>query len=183
MWIFGYGSLIWNADFPYDSKLHGYINGFQRKFYQHSTDHRGTPENPGRVVTLLPGNEHSRVWGVAYKLREDDVDWVINQLDYREQGGYEKKRVMFFPKLAPSTPFEITVYQANMDNANYGGFADELSIAKQIIGATGSSGTNVEYICNLAQAMREIAPEVDDEHLFSTEEEVNRLLKIENFKS
>eukprot|EP00850_Spirogloea_muscicola_P021507 SM000252S09059 [mRNA] locus=s252:98839:101363:+ [translate_table: standard] len=54
LWIFGYGSLVWRAEFEYDRRVVGYIRGYRRVFYQGSTDHRGTPELPGRTVTLEP---------------------------------------------------------------------------------------------------------------------------------
>ena len=44
VWIFGYGSILWQTGFQYKSKKIGYITGYDRVFWQGNTTHRGTPE-------------------------------------------------------------------------------------------------------------------------------------------
>lgn len=98
LYIFGYGSLCWKAEFKYQECWIGNVQGWQRRFAQRSTDHRGTPESPGLVVTLLtdeelaqlsPGEQvgTSSCYGVCYKVGKDDVSAVLDALDFREKGG------------------------------------------------------------------------------------------------
>ncbi|XP_045779168.1 putative glutathione-specific gamma-glutamylcyclotransferase 2 [Maniola jurtina] len=176
MWVFGYGSLVWKVDFKYECKLVGYLKGYLRRFYQHSIDHRGVPEKPGRVVTLIPSNDpDSSVWGVAYKINEEDIEQVTTHLDYREKNGYSKKTVTFHPKDPSWQPFELTLYVAMKDNESYAGAASIGDLAKQVLSCSGPSGSNKEYVYNLAEAMRQLAPGVEDEHLFSLEAAVRKL--------
>ena len=79
-WIFGYGSLIWNPAFPYDTSRRAVVRGWRRRFWQASPDHRGVPDAPGRVVTLVEEAEAS-CWGRAFRLDEPDRDQIIADLD------------------------------------------------------------------------------------------------------
>ena len=102
---------------------------------------------------------------------------MIDHLDYREKGGYVRTPILFYPKDKVKDPFEIIIYVADNDNPQYAGPADEDVIAHQVVNSKGPSGTNVEYVFNLAKAMRNIAPDVVDEHLFTIERKVQSLLK------
>ncbi|XP_072933473.1 putative glutathione-specific gamma-glutamylcyclotransferase 2 [Epargyreus clarus] len=176
MWVFGYGSLVWKVDFKYETKIVGYIKGYLRRFYQHSIDHRGVPEKPGRVVTLIPSEDpNSAVWGVAYKIRTEDIEQVTKHLDYREKNGYSKKTVTFHPKDKSREPFVLTLYVATQENESFAGPASIEDIAKQVISCQGPSGPNKEYVYNLAEAMRQLAPDVEDDHLFNLEATLRKL--------
>lgn len=90
LWVFGYGSILWKTGFCYKSKRIGFVDGHVRRFWQGSIKHRGTPQSPGRVATLVPSRE-GRVWGVAFQLMGAAmISQALDHLAIREckDGGY-----------------------------------------------------------------------------------------------
>ena len=160
LWIFGYGSLVWRPDFPHVERRAGWIADYARRFWQGSTDHRGVPGAPGRVVTLVaePG---TRCWGVAYRVASCDRGAVLAGLDRREQGGFERREVPVH--VEAGSPRAALVYIAGPANPNYLGPAPLEAIARQVRGSRGPSGENAEYVLRLAAALDEIGAE--DSHV------------------
>ncbi|PAA47824.1 hypothetical protein BOX15_Mlig014504g4, partial [Macrostomum lignano] len=182
MWIFGYGSLVWKADFPYEEKLYGYVLDYARRFWQSSPDHRGTPDLPGRTVTLVP-SPGERVWGAAYRLAEDEVARVRSHLDEREKAGYGMLPIQFYPADRPGQPLAASVY-VNSGERHYLGPQTVPSIAERVAIASGASGPNTDYVLRLAAAMRDIgAPDALDPHLAEVEAAVLLLLGKHNGSS
>ncbi|HEY2776143.1 MAG TPA: gamma-glutamylcyclotransferase [Candidatus Binatia bacterium] len=163
-WIFGYGSLLWKQEFPYDVALPGFIHGWERRFWQGSTDHRGEPGAPGRVVTLVR-RIGAVCRGVAFRLRDHERDDVLAHLDHRERGGYRRVRTRLFT--APDSSVQGLIYMADPRNPNYLGPAPLDELAAQIRAARGHSGPNAEYVCRLADSLRRLGAE--DPHVFELE--------------
>ncbi len=167
VWLFGYGSLIYLVDFPYLEAKPATIRGWSRRFWQGSHDHRGTPENPGRVVTLIeePG---AICGGLAFRVEVA----VFEQLDEREKNGYLRVATeMTFDD--GSTATGVT-YLATADNEAYLGEASELEIAQHICRSTGPSGDNSDYLLDLAKALRELGQQ--DDHVFEIETHICKIL-------
>ena len=175
LWIFGYGSLMWRPAFPHCERHVGTIRGWSRRFWQGSPDHRGVPGAPGRVVTLVPATRPQETClGVAYRIGAGERDEILAQLDHREVAGYERFTTRFeFAERGDQRAVDVLVYIAGRDNANYLGPAPLDEIADHICASTGPSGSNVEYVLELAQALRESeAPFHEDEHTFAVEKRV-----------
>lgn len=165
MWVFGYGSLVWRPSIPFVERSPAWIDGWSRRFWQGSTDHRGVPGAPGRVVTLVeqPG---AVCWGMAYRIAPADRDQVLATLDHREKGGYDRRQVVLH--FRDRDAVTGLVYLATPENPNYLGPAALDAIASQVRASTGPSGANVEYVESLARALREMG--ADDEHVFALAE-------------
>lgn len=164
LWIFGYGSLVWRPAFDHVDRHAGWIEGFSRRFWQGSPDHRGVPHAPGRVVTLVdaPG---ARCFGVAYHVEAEARDAVLSALDTRESGGFERVRVDFHFHAGERPPQPALTYVAREGNPNFLGPAPIGEIAAQVRSARGRSGSNSEYVLQLASSLREL--EVEDPHVFA----------------
>ncbi len=160
VWLFGYGSLIYLVDFPYLESRSASIRGWSRRFWQGSHDHRGTEENPGRVVTLIEEAE-AVCGGLAFLVEAP----VFRQLDVREKNGYLRVATeMTFDDASHATGL---TYIATPGNEAYLGAASEYEIAQHISGATGPSGPNDEYLLELASALRALG--LHDQHVFDIE--------------
>ena len=169
-WIFGYGSLIWRPDFSFIKSTVGFIKGWRRVFWQGSTDHRGTPGAPGRVVTMVP-DEREICVGMAYNIAPERYAETIDLLDYREKGGYQLE---FLPVVFENNEEVFaSVYIATPDNCEFLGEAAPEEIARQISSACGPSGSNDEYVIKLARALRKIG--ANDPHVFEVERWVQSL--------
>tara|TARA_E500000331_G_scaffold74431_1_gene69501 strand:+ start:1280 stop:1810 length:531 start_codon:yes stop_codon:yes gene_type:complete len=163
VWVFGYGSLVWRPDFLFEESRVATIAGWGRRFWQGSTDHRGIPGAPGRVVTLI--EDPSAVCrGRAYLISAESRKEIISRLDYREKGGYSVYETeLSFPE-AEYLPAPGLIYIATPDNPDWLGEAPLPEIAAQVRASSGPSGKNIEYVAELARALAEIG--ADDPHVF-----------------
>jgi cation transport regulator ChaC len=169
LWIFGYGSLVWRPDFAFEESRAGWIEGFSRRFWQGSTDHRGVPESPGRVATLVR-ETRARCWGTVYRVAPAERRAVLARLDYRERGGFvrDEVRVHLADAAESREPsVQALLYVAAPENPNYLGPAPLSQIAEQVQRSRGPSGPNVEYVLELAAALR--AMRAEDDHVFALE--------------
>lgn len=146
-WVFGYGSLIYKVDFPFLEREVASVSGWQRRFWQGSHDHRGTPEAPGRVVTLVPA-AGVPCRGVAYLVEHE----VFEHLDHREKNGYRR-----FPSAIHLEERDCyvdgVVYVADEDNHAFLGPAPMEHLAAHIADSHGPSGSNRDYVLQLADAL------------------------------
>ena len=196
--VFGYGSLIFKPPPHVIGRTPGFIKGFMRRFAQHSVDHRGTPERPGRVVTLISSQDWHKfkdadaeqdtpegdiVWGYTYTIDPDHALQVKAYLDWREKNGYTETRVTVWASETEKVLDNVLVYVGLPDNPAFVGPSDMDELAMRIFTCEGPSGRNDEYLLSLAEAVRHLAPQVKDSYLFGLEERVLALrakIPVEN---
>ncbi|RMZ90797.1 hypothetical protein DV736_g1971, partial [Chaetothyriales sp. CBS 134916] len=173
-WLFGYGSLIWKPP-PHFEVPSTWPNLLTR--IEASEDHRGTPEAPGRVVTLIERSfwetlddpqrdtEGTKVWGVAYHIVPERVAEVKEYLDIREINGYSIQYATFRPADDNIPDICCLVYIGMPDNPQFLGALHPQDVAAKINESIGPSGENSEYLLQLEAGLKSLSPESGDEHI------------------
>ncbi|KAH7884081.1 ChaC-like protein [Phlebopus sp. FC_14] len=188
--VFGYGSLIFKPPPHIKSQVPGFLKGYVRRFAQRSHDHRGTTENPGRVVTLIHKEDWDQfsasdafpdedvVWGIAYTIDPLYVSEVREYLDYREKDGYTLETLDIYTIEDGAEKVIIHnayCYVGRPDNPSFIGSEPIDVLAKRIWESVGPSGKNKDYLYQLADAIKVLAPASHDSHLFALETRIRAL--------
>ncbi len=149
--IFGYGSLLFRPGFGYVARQRACADGYARSFSQASPDHRGTPERPGRVVTLVPRVGESVV-GALYFVEAPALE-LLAELDHRERAGYQR---VTLEASADGEKHQAVTWLAPPGNAYDAGHLPLDALAAHIRLCEGPSGPNPDYVFELERALLEL---------------------------
>lgn len=162
MWIFAYGSLLYRPAFEALERRPAWLPGYARRLWQGSPDHRGVPEAPGRVATLVPVASEVCA-GAAYRVDRAEADAILAALDHREKAGFVRRELPVLDGPGGRAFATAVVYVADEANPHFLGPADARSIAAWVRARRGPSGSNAEYVLRLHEAL--VALGIVDDHV------------------
>lgn len=154
MWVFGFGSLMWNPCFDYDVKTAAVLKGYDRKFHIWTTRARGTPDNPGLGLCLEDCAGACR--GVAFRLVEDDVDAAWERLWEREMGSGIYHPAWVSLDSEEQGRIVALTFVVNRKHPHYAGPMPSERMADIMAGAKGSYGLCRDYLAGTIDEMRKL---------------------------
>ncbi len=149
VWVFGYGSLIWNPLMEFAERRAAKVHGYHRGFYVWSKVNRGSPEVPGLVLGLDGGGS---CHGVAYRLHRTKVAEELAILWRREMvaGTYLPRWVN--AQTAAGTVRAIA-FVVNRSKPGYTGRLTDERIVAIAARAAGHYGSCAEYLMQTAASL------------------------------
>lgn len=144
LWVFGYGSLLWDPGFIPESQVRARLGGFHRSFCMLSIHHRGTEADPG-LVLALDAERGARCTGLAFEVTAGEEDEVLRDLRARElvSSAYEERQVTV--QTDDGRALRALTYVINPGHQQYCAFDLETQ-AQMIARAHGGRGPNAEYL-------------------------------------
>jgi cation transport protein ChaC len=142
VWLFAYGSLIWNPVLEFDERVVATAHGWHRSFCLWSRVNRGTPERPGLVLGLDRGG---RCTGVAYRIPERVAEQELRLLWRREMllGSYGPRWIHVTHGKRALRAMAFVVHRSR---SGYAGRLPAEAIVERLIHARGAIGTGLDYL-------------------------------------
>jgi cation transport protein ChaC len=156
LWIYSYGSLMWDPGFHFAEVRLADLDGYQRRFTLKIELGRGSQKNPGLMLSLEPQAGCCR--GLAFRIAADSVHDESAILWRREmlRGGYCPAMV---PMTTPQGPITALAFVSNRSHPSYVGELPLGETAAMIASGKGILGTNREYLVQLATQLQTLGIE------------------------
>lgn len=167
VWVFGYGSLMWNPAIHVADSRKAHVRGYHRTFCLTLGAGRGSPEQPGLMLAIDRGGSCT---GVAHCIAAELVESELSILWLREMmsGAYEPRWVNADIDQLGRT--RVLTFVINRSHPRYEGALLEESAAQRIATAKGILGTNREYLYRTVKHLAELG--IEDGPLHSLERRV-----------
>jgi len=152
LWVFGYGSLMWQPGFEFIEQVPARLIGEHRALCVYSFDHRGTPEKPGLVLGLDRGGACR---GIAFRVAAGLRDHTVEYLRAREQTTHVYREVMRSVWLENEARQRVSALAYVVDRGHVQ-YAGRLSLAEQlryVQQGHGRSGNNRDYVLSTVKSI------------------------------
>ncbi|KIN62069.1 Cation transport protein ChaC [Sulfitobacter noctilucicola] len=155
MWVFGYGSLLWNPGFEVAESMVATLPGYARSFCMRSIHHRGTVADPG-LVLALDSQPAAVCKGIALRVMPGQEDGTLAYLRERElvSSAYLEKNLEI--TLETGSDVQAVVYVIDETHEQYCGGLPLEEQAQIIAKAVGGRGPNTEYLYNTADHLTQV---------------------------
>src|SRR5262249_43539869 len=141
IWLFGYGSLMWNPAIHFTERRAGEVHGWHRRYCLWLHGGRGSPDNPGLMLALERGGSCG---GILFRISTAEARSEL-LLAWRRELFTDAYHSRWVTARTPYGPVQAVTFVANRAHLRYAGRLDEPSVAARLASATGSLGSCVQY--------------------------------------
>lgn len=152
IWVFGYGSLIWNPAFEYDEMHTGTLYGYHRQFCIWSKIGRGSPEAPGMMLALDLGGSCT---GIVLGVTRDRAEEELTSVFMRELTG-ETYHAKWGKVRTDQGWVKAITFVANHDAEQFVGRRPLEEVARYIAQGCGHLGPCKDYLFNTTQHLEDL---------------------------
>ncbi len=152
VWLFGYGSLMWNPAFHFEERRGGIVRGWHRRYCLWLHGGRGSPEKPGLMLALDRGGSCAGIlFRVAAAHARDELLLV-----WRRELFTDAYKARWVSAQTSAGPVRAVTFVANRLYRSYAGRLDEQEIAARLALASGTLGSCREYLTETLGALRSV---------------------------